>query len=176
MIELEERELLLKYRPWLRRVARSMCKSNLSRAEDLAQEGWIAIWRSLPTWNDGAGCSLDTWLKRKAEYAMLDVIRREQTQSRSLCTTISYNEVPSIIADIIDPVNALANVEMAYHHGEIAAAISSLPPVQRKYIFLKFWAGMDHKGITEAMGYSPSTPRRTSIKQLTRKLAHLGAE
>lgn len=152
-----------------------MCKQNLSRAEDLAQEGWIAIWRAIPTWEDGKGCSLDTWLKRKAEYAMLDVIRKDQTQSRSSYDTVSFDLVPEFVEDILGRAAALDEVEMAYHHGEIAATVNNLIPTYRKYIFLKFWAGMDHKDIVQEFGYCVNAVKRRSYKQLAKELAHLGS-
>ncbi len=53
-------------------------------------------------------------------------------------------EPPNVTSlDGIDPgIDPLYAVELAYHHGEIAQVIDSLPADDREYVVLRFWYGL----------------------------------
>lgn len=59
------------------------------------------------------------------------------------------------IEDVLAPL-ALEKVEVSYHDGEIAQAISSLSPRQRAYVMQRFWGGRTHSEIGAEVGQSPN--------------------
>jgi RNA polymerase sigma factor (sigma-70 family) len=60
------------YRRWLYREAYAMIPATSADLEDLVQEGAIALWRALGTYDPDKG-SLPAWLTRTARRRMLDV-------------------------------------------------------------------------------------------------------
>ena len=82
MNKTEERELLLRYRPRLRRMAASMTLQFPDRADDLAQEAWIALWLATRTYDGRDGVTLDYWLIRNAHDRMRVMIRHWTAQCR----------------------------------------------------------------------------------------------
>lgn len=56
---------------WLRVVASQM--GSVNDRDDLVQEGLIAMWRALDSYDPATGVPLPQWLQHKARYRMLDV-------------------------------------------------------------------------------------------------------
>ena len=59
-------------RRWLFRVAYNMTTGEAEQ-EELAQEGWIAMWRALDTYDSESGIPMVNWLQTKARFRMIDV-------------------------------------------------------------------------------------------------------
>lgn len=62
------------YRRWLHHVANEMLPPTSAEHDDLVQEGYIAMWRALDSFDESKG-ALPSWLTRAARYRMLDVRR-----------------------------------------------------------------------------------------------------
>jgi RNA polymerase sigma factor (sigma-70 family) len=79
--------------------------------------------------------------------------------------------------EVVDAGNILDEVILAYHHGEIAEALSALTFTQRVHVFSRFWLGMSNAEIAAEQGCSKQTVERqwrTDIRpQLVRRLEHL---
>lgn len=71
---MERNQALQQYTGWLHTVARNMTSTHLH--DDLVQEGYIAMWRALGTYNPDKG-ALDYWLKRAATNRMRSVVSGE---------------------------------------------------------------------------------------------------
>lgn len=71
---MDRNQALQQYTGWLYTVARNMTSTHLY--DDLVQEGYIAMWRALGTYNPDKG-ALDYWLKRAAINRMRSVISGE---------------------------------------------------------------------------------------------------
>lgn len=176
----EECRLLLKYKPWLRTVARNMYKTQPERVDDLVQEGWIAIWRVLKKEGDVP----EHFLKNAAICKMRNVIRDDHRDcrdiSRSRADGLPTQNIESHSADAEAPSvwtqlqTDLGAIELAYHHGEIADALNALTPVQREYVVLKFWHGLSHAELVSHFGYKPAHLWQRSKATLEKELAHLG--
>lgn len=172
---LNEHELLLSYRSWLRTVASKMTRPD--QTEDLAQEGWIAIWRATKTYNGQT--PLDWYLKQKAHQRMLTCVTRDWV------TIKASQDVPAGLPSLFyvsdeDTVwDALfidfGDIEWAYHHGEIMQALGALTPREREYVALRFWGGFTFTDLTDYFGYQPQGLWRRSRMKLMSELAHLGA-
>lgn len=174
-----EEGLLRAYRPWLRKVASGMTSGPV--VEDLAQEGWIALWQAYRSL-DTAKAPADWWLKKKAHGRMLTLVTRDwrtqkaQTwgipagQARSSTDEEMATLGPSVWDELLVE---LPDVEMAYHAGEIAAALDRLTPRQREYVMLRFWHGYRLPEMRAHFGYEPSALWRDAKKALSASLAHL---
>lgn len=178
----EERELLLSYRPWLRKVALGMCRQFPEQSEDVAAEGWVALWRSIRSYPGNEDVPADNWLKAAALNKMRSAVRNHTAQCRDARLTAlaglpGMRESDKKEVDIWDALCVdLGAVELAYHHGEIMEAVNALPPKQRLYVFLKYWKGYTDTELITIFGYRPKTLGTVAHAKLSKELAHLGAE
>lgn len=168
MTEDEERDLLAHYRPWLRGVARRVLDGRPG-AEDLAQEMWIAMWRALhaPSRTDRPAPQ-DWWLKHVATQRMSQCLRdwHDPVKQRQHVYT-------GDVVEVIDPPVELGALELAYHQGDIHAALENLSPREQEYVLARFWAGMGPAQLTAHFGYKPHGLWRTARPKLATALAHL---
>lgn len=170
MIPAEERELLTRYRPWLRRVAAGMTIPD--QVEDLAQEGWVALWRALRSWNRRD--PLDYWVKRKATERMLTLVQRDWQTRKALLDVPAGHPAHAEVDPVWDQLRvALPDIEGAYHHGEIHQAIAALTPREKEYVYLRFWGDYRKPDMIGHFGYEPSGVWRSARRKLADTLAHL---
>lgn len=176
-----ERSLLEAYRPWLRKVASGMTAPGM--VEDLAQEGWIALWqayRSLDT--DKAPA--DWWLKKKAHGKMLTLVGRDWQTGKARAAGIPAGQpghedvadgqpVPSVWDELLPAADLIDGADWAYHHGDIAAALDRLTPREREYVVLRFWHGYQLPEMKRHFGYDPSGLWRRAKETLRGPLRHL---
>jgi len=171
-----EAELLLGYRPWLRAVASRL--TGPDKAEDLAQEGWIAMWRAVGK-HDPELAPLDYWLKNAAQSRMFSVLRNYAAKKNTSVIAAGHpvsNSTDSVTErdELWDALSVdLPAVELAYHHGEIAAALTALSPKEREYVELRFWHGFQKRELIAHFGYEPRGLHRTATKKLAVALKHL---
>lgn len=123
--------------------------------DDLVQEARIAMWRAGDTYDPALGAR-PSWLTSAAKMRMRDVARgagqpfghepvrgHVEPQAESLDAAIeTYGEDAAewVALSYPDPLDAVAE---AYHEGEIAQAVADLPVDQRKYVYARFWVGLD---------------------------------
>lgn len=174
---MDERELLEHYRPWLFMAARNMLPERYQRhVEDLAQEGWIALWRARP---DRYDAPVDYLLKQAAVrrmWVVLDTFKREGGNAKGRgvppAVDVQHSDFsePDLWPELLmDP----EQVELAYHHGEIATALSELGAREREYVVLRFWGDLASRELTGHFGYNPSSLWRNARSKLADRLAHL---
>lgn len=190
MNKTEERELLLHYRPRLRRMAAGMTLQFPDRAEDLAQEAWIALWQATRTYDGRGGVTLDYWLMRNAHDRMRVMIRHWTAQCRDARRTElagdpwakieafsddHTNDFTGVASDVVwvELITDLTGIENAYHYGEIAHAMAELTPRQREYIYFRYFCGFDTSELTAHFGYPPKTIGQQARKNLAKSLSHL---
>lgn len=186
MTEMKQRELIEHWSPWLRSVARRFPPMMPSRIEDLAQEGWIAIWRGLQILDtkspEDMPDSIDKWLKRCAVNRMHNVVNSWTCEGRNAYTAIgidyqSLDNPTETTSPFYDALYAalsvnLGDIEMAYHHGEIMDAINRLPKAQKAYVLRKFWHGWSPTALDIYFNDAKYTWRAAKT-QLSEELAHL---
>lgn len=167
-----ETETLSPYWPWLLSVANKMTDNQ--RALDLAQEGWIAMGQAIRSYDGTA--PLDYWLKFKARMQMVSKVTRAKTPEIPVSpmppSTDGGGNINSELDDRLPRV--VFDVELAYHDGDISAAIEKLTPKEREYIYRRFWKCEDYPTIAREMN-SQSTQyywRRAKAK-LQEELQHL---
>jgi DNA-directed RNA polymerase specialized sigma24 family protein len=141
-----------------------------NRVEDLAQEGWIAIWKATQTWCEDKAPQ-DWWLKRKAHNRMLMLVNRDwqtvkATQDRTVGNAHDVELWSSLTAELI-------GVEMAYHEGELLQALNCLTSREREYVVLRFWGGYRKQDMIAHFGYEPTGLWRRAKIKLKETLKHL---
>lgn len=140
-----DEEILSRYRRWLLRTASEMLPGRPGEWQDLAQEGWIAMWRALRKSDPEKG-PLAPYLTRAARWRMATVARLELWTGTQGAQHGHHRERPAQPLEphsetirrvpAPDPHDA---VEMAYHEGEIRRALDELPPGARDAIVRRFW-------------------------------------
>lgn len=157
------------YRRWLLAVANRMITSARAdvdyegRVQELAQEGYIAMWRALDTYDPDKG-AMPSWLTRAAEMRMRDVMgkgqrfghirstngnthatKRRPGDTRPVAT--GEDHLDSLSPGDLDRLEQKIAVwledglALAYHRGAIQRAIGRLTPDEQRYVVLRFWHG-----------------------------------
>lgn len=147
-------EILAGYRLWLLKVAREY--TDPSNVNDLAQEGHIAMWKALSTFDESKGVKLSTHLMNKARWRMAEVAQRGTWTGKPSAAGKKYSAGTSKNKGAEECVDfgmsdfdfegvsrdEAERVMIAYHHGEIMDALSTLKPDVRKKIVDWFWRGI----------------------------------
>lgn len=160
-------ELTTDHLKWVKRyinTVRSPGTPNID-LEDLAQEGWLAMWQALEkAKRDGREIN-EAYLKQAARWAVLNTLNPQRNR---------WPDIPLEPAELPDSVTYQPDKDLEGHREEILAAVRDLPEKQREYVYLRFWAGKSTK--TEMSGYSTSlwyNPRTGAKATLKDKLGHL---
>lgn len=175
----EQAITLASYRLWLLKMATVLAPHRPHEWHDLAQEGWVAMWRALKTHDPSRG-ALPSWLTTAARMRMLEVLRRNNwTGTPGVRGHV--REQPARPVDLTDPeqgwehdpqLHAVENWDAllwAYHRGEIQAALARLKPRDRAYIEQRILADNNRFSWRQAV-----IPERVK-SQLREDLAHLAA-
>jgi len=133
------------------------------RAEDVAQEAFIRVYRSASTYRPSAAFS--TWLYRIVVNLCRDELRRRRPTS----------EPPEDLSNGRDaePSDVLEQTEQVHR---IRRAVARLPERQRVCMILHRYAGLSHEQIAEATGWSISAIESCLVRgyaQLREDLADL---
>lgn len=176
--------ILNDYRGWLRATA-SRLMSDPALIDDLAQEGWIAMWRALRDYRPEKG-ALPAWLTQHAMWRMLDCARDKawlgrpprnmgSSKVRDVAEYAAADD--ATVWDRIQSVDVADDLLIAYHRGEIADAVTHLTPQQRRYVYLRFWRGYQRPDMVAEFGYDPTalwnSARNGAKLKLRESLAHL---
>jgi RNA polymerase sigma factor (sigma-70 family) len=186
------------YRSWLLTQAERILGSHgHPDRDDLVQEGYIAMWRALDSYDESRG-SVAGWLTYRARMRMTECVSQRQwtgkpalrdgrhkveapfvdSLDRELGSGQDGGQTRITVADVVPGVEYLEGTELAYHHGEIMAALAALTPGQRKYVEAKFWHGMTESEIKAGVfGYDAGRLWRSQTAgakvRLAKSLAHL---
>lgn len=152
------------YRKWLLAVANRMVVTSQGgrgsdyegRVQELAQEGYIAMWRALDSFDPAKG-AMASWLVRAAEMRMSDVVRRGvlfgkpaqrgtvRVEDRAVMEALSEVEEHELERRISYWLPE--GLALAYHRGAIHQAICRLTPDEQRYVVLRFWHGKSNPEI-----------------------------
>jgi DNA-directed RNA polymerase specialized sigma24 family protein len=144
------------------------------RIADLAQEGWIEMWRR--SQNLKPGYPIDLQLKMAATDRMRTVLRNWRSVKNQPGLSLDGLLEDRLQDDILTELGLtdhLLGVELAYHHGEIYAALNDLSPREREYVVLRFWCGYRLPQMRAHFGYEPSALWRTARVKLQEALGSL---
>jgi DNA-directed RNA polymerase specialized sigma24 family protein len=122
---------------WLHAVAYRMTGVDDPNHDDLVQEGAHAMWRAEATHDPAKGAKA-SWLVRAAEMRMRDLAFGHGRYTGHVPVRgvkqgpepVPLESVSQYEEHWIEEVNEA--LDLAYHRGEIAAAVDDLPDVQRR--------------------------------------------
>lgn len=132
-------QVLARYRGWLLKVAVELAPRRPNDWLDLAQEGWIAMWKALKTYDPDLGAEA-SYLTTAARLRMVDCLRRDLWTG----TPSARGHIREAPAAPVDPdwdwvdaavgSDVMEELENAYHRGEITAALDGLRPRDRAWV------------------------------------------
>ena len=173
--ESELSDILSPYIPWLNAEASKLTSREL--AEDLAQEGLIAMWRGLVKFDPERGVPLDFYLKKTARWGMLTAARKNgytgsQRRYKRDIPPMSCYALQDSDSGSSDPFEALV---FSAHRQDIIDALNRvLAPQQRKFAILKFMYQYSYSELSEHFGYVPTALFKAKHKErLAQSLTHL---
>lgn len=161
------RNLLDAHLPSAYRIAFSIT-GRADRAEDIAQEALMRLWKVAPRWQ--AKAKVSTWLYRVAYNLAID-------EKRKL-----HRYADGSFPDIADPAPGVVAKHHAVQEKEyLAAAVAALPERQATAIGLIYFEGLSQKEAAEVMSITPvaldslvARARRTLKEKLAPVLTRQG--
>lgn len=139
--------------------------------DDLVQEGLIAYWQAYSSGKknpDSFAKKAATWRIEKVAYGNRPAFGAER---RSWGGATVADAAPM---EALETQSAAAvDNSLAYHYAEIADAVGRLPDGQRRYVLLRFWAGLNTPEINKEFGYAASPLWARAKNKLRLELAHL---
>src|ERR1700755_735130 len=137
-------ETITRFEPWLQRTARGIAGSNSPYLEDVIQEGRLALWNALQTYDPSRG-ALPSWLVYKSRYRMYEVLQgkpwtgqpprfhgqqgsKEPEHVLSLDAPTDAEPMSANVPAPRDTSDSLDSAELAYHDHELATALAKLSP------------------------------------------------
>lgn len=181
-------ELLPRFRRWLYAVAYAI-GADLP-VDDVAQEGYIAMWRALKAHDPSKG-HVTSWITTAAKARMRDLAQRGREfghEARRGTVTVEDRVHPVALDELLDAEllvhspGLLDGIMLAYHRGEIVRAMVELTAQERRYVVLRFWGGMGTTEIATILEvsearvrqlWSGSSSQAGARAKLRRSLAHL---
>ncbi len=129
---------------------------NQAEAEDLTQETFIRVHRSLPTFRGEA--SLATWLYRIATNVSFDHFRRKSTRQAKV--SLSFEETDLDQKWVRDEITSSPE-QLVADQSEMSACVEDyvehLPPTYRAVLVLHDLQGLKNREIAEVLDCSLST-------------------
>lgn len=123
------------------------------QAEDLTQEVFVTVYKSILSFNEKS--SLSTWIYRIAVNKCLDHIRAKSRQKRSgLLTQLFYRETGEPITEHSDFIHPGILAENREKSKFLFKAINSLPENQKTVFVLTHIEDLPQKEVAEIMNTS----------------------
>lgn len=139
---------------------------NQHDAEDLTQEVFVRVFRSLDTYRPG---TFEGWLHRITVNLFLDSTRRRQRQRTDALAEDAADRLPG---DDPGPERAY---EFRHLTDDVQRALDELPPEFRAAVVLSDIEGLSYEEVGEALGIKLGTVRsriHRARARLRRSLAH----
>jgi RNA polymerase sigma-70 factor, ECF subfamily len=125
------------------------------RAEDAAQEAFVAIWRSAQTYDPHRGRGAP-WLYAVARNAITDGLRRTPEPAAELADGPSGDPDPA------------ERAESSWTAWQVHRALEGLPAHERPVIELAYWRGLSQREIAEVLGIPLGTVKTRTRSALAR--------
>ncbi len=142
-------------------------------AEDVTQEVFLRLWRQPASFDPDRGRFI-SWLMSVTRNRALDELRRLSRRSRSEDVESDDHPIAAVPSSdrLDDPV---LGAELAEQREAVRAAMTRLPPEQRRAIELAYFSGLTQVEIADVTG-DPLGTVKTRIRLGMRKLRETLAE
>lgn len=147
--------------PFVFNLALRMMNGNRQDAEDMTQEAFLRVYRSMGSYRENA--SFKTWALRICKNVCLDELRRRQSR---ISDTLEISETIADTASVQDEVLA------AERRRALERAVDSLEERAKTLIVLRDINGMSYKAIGEVMGMEIGTVK-SAINRSRKKLREI---
>jgi len=149
-------ELVRRHQSMVRGLLRRLCAGDAARADDLAQESFLAAYRKLGTWRGGA--RLSTWLCAIAYRAWASQARR------------APQPVPP------EPAPPRPAADRAIEHHDLLRALSGLREEERSALALTCGLELTHEEAAEILGSPVGTVKSLVLRGKEKLRRLLAAE
>jgi len=166
--------ILSDYEPWLKKQAHVISPSG-DQVEDLIQEGRIAIWKALDTYDPSRG-ELYPYLTTMAYFRMGNCLRKHRWTGYQKVSSPYVKRVPEQPMDMTELSTTSCYVvpgsaDLSYHKSEIIGALKELTIKQQQYIVNRFWLQVPHRdNVNHGVWDVKTTGAKNRLKE---KLKHL---
>jgi RNA polymerase sigma-70 factor, ECF subfamily len=154
------------------RVARAIC-SDTSRAEDVVQEGFLAIWRNRASFRPQTG-NFQAWSMKIVRNRAIDSYRRAASRPPMQKGDWDRGEPPDIGSSSVSPQDEV----MARSESEaLLASLRRLPEAQAEVIVLAFYGELTHSEIAAQLGLPAGTVKgrmRLGLEKLRAEMSDPG--
>jgi RNA polymerase sigma-70 factor, ECF subfamily len=146
-------------------------------AEDLAQEAFLRLYRSLPRFK--VGSPLRPWLRKLTSNVCLDALRKQRPATLTLEDLGQSGREPRVGAADELPEDACLGREA---RGDVQQALLRLPPDYRAALVLRYLEDLSYQEIAVALEVPVSTVEtrlfraKKTLGQLLSLAPHLGKE
>jgi RNA polymerase sigma-70 factor, ECF subfamily len=153
------------------RVARAIC-SDTSHAEDVVQEGFLAIWRNRASFRPQTG-NFQAWSMKIVRNRAIDSYRRAASRP-PMQKADRDREQPDIGSSAVSPQDEV----MARSESEaLLASLRRLPEAQAEVIVLAFYGELSHSEIAAQLGLPAGTVKgrmRLGLEKLRAEMSDPG--
>jgi RNA polymerase sigma-70 factor (ECF subfamily) len=171
-------ELLLRYQPWLRLLARPQLDSRFQGkfdASDIVQQTLLEACRALPQFRGTTEAELKAWLRQVLAHVLAHEIRRYRgTQQRDVDREVSLDQAlaqsSQQLGDLLAAPESSPSQQAARHEQEVllAEVLERLPPDYREVIILRNLEGLSHEEVAQRMGRQVGAVRMLWVRALAR--------
>jgi RNA polymerase sigma-70 factor (ECF subfamily) len=171
-------EILLRYQPWLRLLARLQLDRRFQGkfdASDLVQLTMLEACRALPQFRGTTEAELTAWLRQVLAHALAHEIRRYQgTERRDLDREVSLEhslaQSSQQLGDMLAASGSSPSQQAARREQEVilAEVLARLPDDHREVIVLRNLQGLSHEEVAKRMQRNPGAVRMLWVRALAR--------
>jgi RNA polymerase sigma-70 factor (ECF subfamily) len=139
---------------------------NHDDADDLAQETFVKVYRSLPSFRGDAG--VGTWLYRIVTNLALDRLRQRQRMKQRM---VPLDD--AVVQGLSESSDSMMGADLQLH---IERALYTLPTLQRAVIILRHLDGLSTKQVSSILQCSEGTVKthlHRGLKKMQKKLQHV---
>jgi DNA-directed RNA polymerase specialized sigma24 family protein len=179
-------QMLALWDGWLHQATDRYRLRNDPGYEDLLQEARIEFWKQYEALTEETPGDRRRFALHRARLKMGRLASTNpQVRDRETGHLRANADVPTPMSldalenpdAFLGVIEAVEEVALAYHYGEIHQAISALPPRHRAYVVARFWEGFNDSQIARDGGLTPATLiyhwRKNIQPLLQESLAHL---
>jgi RNA polymerase sigma-70 factor (ECF subfamily) len=178
-------EILLRYQPWLRLLARLQLDSRFQGKfdpSDVVQQTFLEAYRAFPQFRGQTEPELRAWLRQILAHVLAHEIRRYHgTQQRDLDREVSLDQAlaqsSQRLGEMLAAPGSSPSQQAARHEQELllATVLARLPDDYREVIILRNLEGLSHEEVARRMQRNVGAVRMLWVRALARlreELAH----